>query len=143
MRYFKATMGNANYNLVYDVNKTWTKPGDKTKYARFTANDPDWGNRNFGRTSDVFVQKADYLCIRDITLSYSMPKKIISKLGMENVTFFVTGNTLHYFTAVSGIFPEAVNSDGSDIYSAEDSYGKNYNPYPPTRKILFGLKVVF
>lgn len=61
MRYFQSTMGNCNYNLVNEVKKCWSQPGDDTRYARFTANDTDWGNRNYGRTSDIFVEKADYL----------------------------------------------------------------------------------
>mgnify|MGYP000760031026 CR=1 FL=1 len=94
MRYFMATMGNCNWNLVNDVKQCWSQPGDKTKYARFTANDTDWGNRNYGRTSDIFVEKADYLCLRDVSLSWSLPKAWLRKLHISDVTLTVSGNTL-------------------------------------------------
>ena len=35
MRYFMATMGNCNWNLVNDVKQCWSQPGDKTKYAAY------------------------------------------------------------------------------------------------------------
>ena len=94
MRYFQSTMGNCNYNLVNEVKKCWSQPGDDTRYARFTANDTDWGNRNYGRTSDIFVEKADYLCLRDVSLSWSLPKAWLRKLHISDVTLTVSGNTL-------------------------------------------------
>ena len=62
MRYFMNTFAN-NYTLIDEVKECWSKPGDNTKYARFTANDPDDGNSNFSRSSNVFNYKGDYLCI--------------------------------------------------------------------------------
>lgn len=143
MRYFMATMGNCNYNLVNDVKDCWKQPGDNTKYARFTANDPDWGNRNFGRTSDVFCQKGDYLCLRDVSLSYSFPKKWIRSVGLQDASLTLSGNTLFYWTAVTGVSPEAVTSSSSGLYGVKTNYDTDYNPYPPTRKFIIGVKLVF
>lgn len=139
MRYFMATFGNANYNLVYDVMDTWKQPGDNTKYARFTVNDPDWGNQNYSRSSNIFTQKGDYVCLRDVTLSYNLPRRMISRLGLSNLTVSAGGNTLHYFTAVTGVSPEAT----AGPYSFVDTYSADYNPYPPARKLLFGIKATF
>ena len=40
MRYFMNTFAN-NYTLIDEVKQCWKQPGDNTKYARFTANDPE------------------------------------------------------------------------------------------------------
>ena len=42
-RCFQTSMGNCNWNLVYDALNTWQKPGDDTKFARLTPNDADGG----------------------------------------------------------------------------------------------------
>lgn len=133
MRYFMNTFAN-NYTLIDKVNETWTKPGDKTKYARFTANDPDDGNSNFSRTSDIFNYKGDYLSLREVSIQYNMPTEKIKHLGMENLAFTLSGNNLHYFTAVKGVSPEIGTSS---------TYGSNYYSYPPTRRYSVGLKVTF
>ena len=140
-RCFQTSMGNCNWNLVNDVKQCWSQPGDKTKYARFTANDPDWGNRNFSRMSDVFVEKGDYLCIRDISLSYKLPVRWTSRLGMKDVTLTVSGNTLYYWTAVHGVSPEAATTGG--LYNSASTYATGFSPYPPARKILFSAKFTF
>ena len=141
MRYFQSTMGNCNYNLTNEVKKCWSQPGDDTRYARFTANDTDWGNRNYGRTSDIFVEKADYLCLRDVSLSWSLPKAWLRKLHISQVTLTVSGNTLCYWTAVHGVSPEAATTGG--LYTASSTYDTGFSPYPPTRKVLFTAKLTF
>ena len=133
MRYFMNTFAN-NYTLINDVKKCWTKPGDDTKYARFTANDPDDGNKNFSRTSNIFNYKGDYLCVREISISYDIPTQKLSKLGIQNLAVTLAGNNLHYFTAVKGVSPEI---------GASTTYNKDYYNYPPIRKFSLGVKVTF
>ena len=137
--FMRSTMGNCNLNLSREVFKCWSQPGDNTKYARLTANDSDWGNRNYSRTTNVFVEKGDYLCLRDVSLSYSLPSKMVSKLRINDLTFTVSGNTLCYLTAVTGVSPEAVTV--GSLYEPATTYSTTYDPYPPTRKILFGIKI--
>ena len=145
-RGLQTSMGNCNWNLIYDANDCWQKPGDNTKLARLSANDADGGNKNYSRISDINVQKGDYLCLRDVTLSYSFPKRWIGKLGLGNLTVSVSGNTLVYWTKVKGVSPEsAVASSGSStgMYSVVNTSSADYNIYPPTRKVMFSLKATF
>ena len=135
-RYFYSTY-TCNYALAKDVLKCWKQEGDKTKYARFYANDSAWGNDNFNRDQtgsfSVFTYKGDYLCLRDVTLQYSLPEKILRKAKIKGVTLSLSGNNLKYFTAVKGITPEVGTSQ---------TYG-GYNNYPPIRRINMGAKVTF
>lgn len=145
-RGLQTSMGNCNWNLIYDANDCWQKPGDNTKLARLSANDADGGNKNYSRISDINVQKGDYLCLRDVTLSYSFPKRWIGKLGLGNLTVSVSGNTLVYWTKVKGVSPEsAVAASGSStgMYSVVNTSSADYSIYPPTRKVMFSLKATF
>ena len=131
--FFKGTFA-YNYNLHEDVKKSWQQPGDNTKFAKFFANDADDGNRNYGRTSDVMVQKADYLAIRDITLSYNLPAKWLQSLKVKKMNIYLSGSNLYYFTELVGIPPEnAVTTTNNTEYS----------PYPTSRKISVGAKITF
>ena len=143
-RCFQTSMGNCNWNLVYDALNTWQKPGDDTKFARLTPNDADGGNRNYSRISNINVQKADYLCLRDVTLSYDLPLRWIRKVGLGRLTVSVSGNTLCYWTGVKGISPESASVGSSTgMYSVTSSSATSFNNYPPTGKVLFGLKATF
>ncbi len=132
-RYFMGTF-NYNYNLTNAVKETWQQPGDNQKYAKFFANDADDGNKNYSRVSNVFSEKGDFLALREVTLSYSLPQNLVGKWGMQRATLYASGQNLHFFTAVTGVSPE--RGTGS-------TYNTDYNPYPAARKYSLGIKVSF
>ena len=131
--------------MVYDC---WRFPNDKNaKYARFFPNDADYGNRNFSRASDFNVEKADYLCLRDVSIYYDLPEKWLKNIWVKKLTVGVTGNTLCYWTGVTGsISPETGMGTGSgdSMYSAVSTGGsENSSIAPAARKILFNVKITF
>ena len=147
-RMFQNNFGNCNANVDKMVYDCWRYPGDpNAKYARFFPNDPDFGNRNFSRCSDFNVEKADYLCLRDVSLMYDLPDKWVKKIGMKKLTVGFSGNTLWYFTAVSGsICPETgmgTASDDSFYTSVSTGANENSSIAPTARKFLFNLRVTF
>jgi TonB-linked SusC/RagA family outer membrane protein len=133
MRFFMNTLA-YNYALVEQAKDTWSSTNTNATHARFTANDPDDGSRNFARTSSAFNFKADYLCIREITLNYNIPPNIYSALGIYNANIYISGNNLHYFTSLIGTSPEE---------GAETTYSSDYYNYPAVRKFSVGIKVTF
>ena len=146
-RIMQNTLGYSNANIDVSLfNKSWRKPGDKTETARFFPNDPDYGNRNYSRASDWNVERADFLCLRDASIYYDLPDKWAHAMSMKKLTVGITGNTLYYFTGVSGaISPEtgmATDSD-SNMYSSTNNANSNGNLIPTTRKVLFNVKITF
>ncbi len=147
----KNTMGDCNSALGRIAYDCWQYPGDtEAKYARFFPNDSDWGNRNWRGNSDFMVEKADYLCLRDVSLYYDLPERWTRKIGMKRVTVGVTGNTLFYWTGVTGaISPESGigSNSGAGMYTAvstsNSSSDDTANLMPIPRKIIFSLKMVF
>lgn len=135
-RYFTGTFA-YTHSLVGDVKKTWTPENPNAKYARFVANDSGDGSNNFTRMSDVFTYKGDYLCLREITLMYTLQNKSLKKMGISDIAFNITANNLAYLTAVPGSVSPEVGS--ASTYSTSGTY---YN-YPPVRKIAMGIKVTF
>ena len=131
MRYFMNTFA-YNYNLVVQANDTWTPENTGATYARLTANDPGDGSNNFARTSSAFNFKANYLCLREVTLKYQIPEKTFRKIGIKGASVYLSGYNLHYFTSLIGASPEE---------GAETTYGSGYNNYPAVRKLAAGIKV--
>lgn len=146
-RLFMNTYGNCNGNLVKDVYDCWEPGKTDYKYARFLPNDCDFGNSNFQRVSDFCVEKGDYLCIRDVSVSYDLPDKWIKKLRLKKLTVGVSCNNLAYIDNVSGtISPEigiGTSSSGSWFEAVNTSDNANSNIAPAARKILFNVKITF
>ena len=122
-----------NSGLSTKVRDCWTPENPNAKYARFASMDNNQSG-NYTRVSSAFTYKGDYLCIRELSLSYKLPKSFLQKLRMSDASIILAGNNLHYFTAVPGVSPE--RGTDSTFYSG-------YANYPPIRKVSLGLKVTF
>lgn len=90
--------------------------------------------------SSRLYEKADYLALRELTLSWDLPKAWTSKAFIQNASVYVTGQNLFYVTGYTGTSPEPVltNSDNN-----ENLYGVDQGRYPTPRTVLFGLSVTF
>ena len=147
-RMLQNTLGYSNSNVdVNLISGCWRRPGDSNaQWARFFPNDADFGNRNYSRASSFNVEDASYLCLRDASIYYDLPEKWAKAVAMKKITVGVTGNTLWYFTKLSGaISPETGISTDSDsnMYSSVQMGSATSNIMPAARKILFNLKITF
>ena len=125
---------NGNTSLPAEILKCWNVGDDpsKAKYARFSGNDSDELNKNFRDNSDVFTQKADYLCIREISLQYALPQALLAKIGLFVLFLFLVGFFLFFFFVEIDLSPEV---------GASSTYSGSFNTYPPIRKFSIGCKV--
>ncbi|MDD3077594.1 MAG: SusC/RagA family TonB-linked outer membrane protein [Paludibacter sp.] len=61
--------------------------------------------------NSFFVSKADYLRLKNVTFGYSLPKKIVDKMKIDQFRFYVTGQNLLTMTDLKfkGFDPECSN----------------------------------
>jgi TonB-linked SusC/RagA family outer membrane protein len=123
---------NADYfdNQSADQMNRWQNPGDITNVpqARLYAS-------NGTGASTRFLDKADFIRLRNLTFGYSLPKTTLKTMGMSNVRFYLSGVNLLTITNYSGYDPEARRDDsgvGEEFYSA-----------PPARTIALGVNLNF
>lgn len=88
--------------------------------------------------TDQRIYDATFLKIKNITLSYSFPTKLLEKVRMRQARIYATIENLHTFTEYIGN-PE-VNS-----YNANNPIlkGVDYSTYPLTKKYTVGLSLTF
>ena len=65
--------------------------------------------------SSRWVEKGDYLRLKNITLGYRIPHKILSKIGCSSARIYVSANNLWTITNYSGFDPEASMGADSDV----------------------------
>lgn len=150
-RMLQNTIATSNSAIATYVSECWKYPGDaEAKIARYFPNDADYGNCNWGRCCDWNVERADYLCLRDLSLYYDLPDNWSRKVSAKKISVGLTGNTLMYFTGVTGaINPETGIGSQSDanmytvVKTDNSSTSSRPNIFPAVRKMLFNLKVTF
>lgn len=90
------------------------------------------------QTSTRFLEDADFLRIRNITLGYTLPKSIVSAIGIEKLRLYATVNNLYCFTKYDGFDPEVAVNPQYAYYRGYDT-----GSVPQTRSIIFGVNVNF
>lgn len=113
--------------LHVDNLNAWKKPGDVTDIPRLDINN----TAQFNAASDRWLIDASYLNIRNVTISYNLPKSLLGKIGVDNAKFYVGGENLYIFSKRKGMNP------------AESFNGTNSPVYVPNRLINAGINFIF
>ena len=104
----------------------WTGEGTSNNIPRAIYGDP---NQN-SRVSDRYIEDGSYLKIKNINLSYTLPKTVFGQ-NFNSVKIFVSAQNLVTWTKYSGFDPEVpVN-------------GIDNGTYPITRTVSLGLNIGF
>ncbi len=89
---------------------------------------------------DWYIEDASFLRVADVTLSYNLNKKLLSKMKISNLKFFLTGTNLFVFTNYSGYDPEVNSSKGQASYLLP---GLDNQAYPKSRIVSAGVNLTF
>lgn len=81
---------------------TYDKYGDITNDTRkYAPNDVEVGYQNYAqkfRGGDRGIQNESFIKLREMSLGYSLPSSVVSKLGLKKASFSVTGQNLYMWT---------------------------------------------
>ncbi|MEZ5105467.1 MAG: TonB-dependent receptor [Draconibacterium sp.] len=140
----KRQMGLASdWNFRTDIFDRWRQPGDEAKYPRMSREGSTYGKDGeqwFNSTMWLF--DGDYLRLKNLTLSYTIPPKGLHKVGISSMRVFVTGTNLLTFTKYPGADPE-VARDHDDPRDRNMSANVSFLT-PPQEKIgTLGLNITF
>ncbi len=121
-------------NVSTDALNRWRKQGDVTNFPRPIRNDP-LGNE-YNRVSDRWVEDGSYLRLKNVSLSYDVPTKLIRKLNIRKLRAYVTADNLVTWTHYTAYDPDVSSYSGLQL-------GVDDGSYPQSRTFIFGLNVEF
>jgi hypothetical protein len=84
-----------------DVNNVYVSSGDPSM-PRMSGTDPNANNRFSSR----FVEGASFLRLQNLTLGYSLPQKLLTRIGLRSFKAFLSGTNLFTITKYTGFDPE-------------------------------------
>jgi len=134
---------NARYNIEFYQYTTsgfsrnglraWTAPGQVTDFPRIDEATESQTTR--------FLEKGDFIRLRNVMLSYSLPKTITGKLKVQGARFFIQGQNLYTWHKFQGWDPEVSSINDADGSGANASVSGAQ--YPSLRSVNFGLNLNF
>lgn len=88
--YYMGAGFGATYNKASRIFDRWTKPGDVTDVPKYIYG----GNKNFNSLSTFYLNKGDFIRLRNIQLGYTVPASIASRAKLSNAFLYVRGTNL-------------------------------------------------
>lgn len=119
-----------DWNSTSKVWDAWTPEHTNTDIPRL-------GNtsHNYGLSNSYMVEDASYLRLKNLSLGYTFPKRILTKTRLSRLTIYGAVENALTITEFSGSDPEFMNGDNYNrgVY--------RLNQYPQSRSFTFGIKI--
>jgi len=115
----------------------WNAVGDVATFpAASTVTDPSYSNLT---SSNVNWGDASYLKLKTVSLNYTFPKQLVSKLKLSNLSAYVQGQNIYTWAKQKYVYdPDStVPGTGSALGTGQ------YIAIPQVRTIVIGLKCSF
>ncbi len=143
--FFQGSYGNDIYNAtrmftegMFDsrnqsdrVLMRWRNPGDYTTVPRAEKD-------KYPAISSRFVEDGSYFKLKNVKLSYTLPRPLTRKALMDRVTVYISGDNLVTFTNYRGYDPEVNIGGGSS-----SAMGIDQGVFPHARTYILGATIVF
>jgi TonB-linked SusC/RagA family outer membrane protein len=119
------------FNMYQEVENRWHGEGTSNSIPRMTTQRTNLNHR----TSDLFVERGDFVRLKSFTVQYTLPRSLASRAGFSQARIYVTGQNVFTLTSYSGIDPELGYSDGNLQRNVD------FAQYPQPRMWTLGLAV--
>jgi len=115
--------GTAGTNWSKDIYDRWTPENPNSNIPRLHE-----GSLDVNATTDRFLTSASHLSLRNVTLGYTLPGKVLSRVGIEGVRFYLVGDNLFLLSARKGFDPrQSFSGSTGPSYSAMTTYSLGFN----------------
>ena len=112
----------------------WEKKGDIATHPKAVLN----GNKSANSISSRYLEDGSYFRIKNVTLGYDFPKKLIQKAHMTRCRIYFSADNLWTATKFSGMDPEITLT--TSAYELAGMYSTNY---PVGQTFQAGVEISF
>jgi len=100
------------------LKKNWWTPDNPTN--DWVKNE-DLASHMAGNEAAIY-ENPDFVRIKDVSLSYDLPKSLVSKIGLSRLRLYITGRNLVTFTKWTGMDPDLIDEDGQQEIPMQKEY---------------------
>lgn len=147
--YLYTSIGNKIFNLSkwytdFYPSFTWASYSSRVKES-WTPNNLDASTPIFENVSNFstntqanswYVEDGSYLRMQNLSVGYTLPKNLLSRLGLQRLRLYASTNNVFTITKYKGLDPGVGGA-------ADTSFGIDIGNYPVTRSYQFGVGITF
>ena len=140
-RNFKNLMStmNSEERFTYISKSTGLRVTDPEQLKEMNKNATIWSPaHSLVRLHSWAIEDGSFLRLNNLTIGYSLPASLLSRIKVEQLRIYLTGNNLWIWTNYSGYDPEVDTRRDTPL-----TPGVDYNAYPRSRSYNIGLNLTF
>ena len=126
------------FNSLTSIVDHWTPNNHTSNFPRYTMSDP---NKNM-RSSDKWIHDGSYLRFQNVIVGYTLPKNMLSTIGLAKVRAFVNFQNLFTLTKYPFLEP-GVGGNTSAGGTMDTTAGVDVGSAPTPRTIMLGVNINF
>jgi len=92
-----------------------------------------------------YLQDVSYIRLKNLTVGYNLPKRLINHVGLQKASIYFTGQNLWTYSGIfkitRNIDPETIEAQNPDDQT-QDAFGGG-NGYPMLKTFTVGLNLTF
>ena len=134
LNYTLMELASGNNNATTEVLDAWTPTNTDTNVPANAARTK--------RITSRFVYDASYIRLKNVSIGYSLDDKVVSKMGLSKVRFYISAQNLWTITDYPGSDPE-VNYLNDTNARSNTNLGLDYGSYPNVKTFTFGFNLKF
>ena len=124
------------------LDNCWSEETPNAYFPRPRSNVASNGGGELGRVNDRYIQNIRYLRFKNLTVGYNLPKKLLNKIGFEQIRVYVSGENIAYWSPITKV------TDHLDPESCFDRDGNptsdlNNTSYPWQKTFMVGVDITF
>ena len=123
------------------LDNCWSEDNPDAYFPRPRSNVASNSGGELGRVNDRYIQNVRYLRFKNLTVGYELPGQLISKVGLEKVRVYFSGENLCYWSPITKV---------TDHLDPESCFTRtsvtndlNNQSYPWQKTFMFGLDINF
>ncbi|MCG8322642.1 MAG: TonB-dependent receptor [Cytophagales bacterium] len=121
------------FNMYAETTGRWTGEGTSNTIPRMTTRRDNLNHRS----STLFIENGGFFRLKNVTLGYTIPSELTSRIGISRARFYVTGQNVFTITDYSGMDPELGYVDNNLQLNVD------YAQYPQARTWTLGTTIDF
>lgn len=139
---------NRGYNQIpaWHLGNYWTEDNPDAYLPRYSQYNGALGFTNYV-PNDRYLQKVSYLRLKNVQIGYSLPKNLISRIGVRQAQVYISGENIASWSPLYKVAPNfmdvstATGTTDSDLSS---SYNQGAgNNYPLLKSYTIGLSITY
>ncbi|WP_431209733.1 hypothetical protein ACQ86N_26825 [Puia sp. P3] len=127
----------------YMMKDVWSPEKPNAYYPRYRGYVALSGTRELAVVQSRYLQNAAYVRLKNLNVSYSLPKAWCTKAGLAGAKVYFTGQNMFTFTPLhryaANYDPEVINGSDPEVNSGS---GNGYS-YPMLKTFTAGINLTF